>query len=351
MEDKSEQETMALSTVKVKSYNSMVSWNDLKIKGCIWKTKPSLSNSTLPDFQWQLKLKEDHEDNRNLYMSYLRETLTWPEGHVLVDCNLPGHGYANLLSTQKFDTKHSSKGNIDVVVAETADAENQAIKQNIKAGIDLKKNINHGEHERQVVVQHLVSSSLNPRVGVLTIMTDLQERWRFYWFAAFGKQLYKLNTTGPFAAFLLEHMFDDPRTSDVSPFLPVDFLNRGTWNTFNQPTLAGIAEIPSFENGGVGGVSDRDGNGGGGPKDSGEDAGEDGGETESKNVVVTSKLGNNCSTEGANLLDHLEFADEDERREIILGYLADNVVPRMVASPEEETLTKPNFVACPRSLF
>eukprot|EP00978_Attheya_sp_CCMP212_P045834 scaffold362502_cov20-Attheya_sp.AAC.1 len=75
--------------------------------------KPSLGNSTLPDFQWRLELKEDHEDNRNLYMSYLHETLTWPEGHVLVDCNLPGHGYANLLSTQNFDTRHSSKGNID----------------------------------------------------------------------------------------------------------------------------------------------------------------------------------------------------------------------------------------------
>eukprot|EP00978_Attheya_sp_CCMP212_P006572 scaffold15258_cov49-Attheya_sp.AAC.8 len=179
---------MALSTVKVKSYNSMVSWNDLKIKGGIWKMKPSLGNSTLPDFQWRLELKEDHEENRNLYMSYLRETLTWPEGHVLVDCNLSGHGYANLLSTQKFDTRHSSKGNIDVVVAEKADAENQAIKQNIKAGIELKKTNNHEDHERQVVVQHLVSSSLNPRVGVLTIMTDLQERWHFYWFAAFGKQ-------------------------------------------------------------------------------------------------------------------------------------------------------------------
>jgi hypothetical protein len=351
MEEKGEQETMALSDIKEKTYNSMVSWNGLKIKGGIWKMKPSLGNNNLPEFQWRLELTDNHEENRNLYMSYLREILTWPEGHDLVDCNLSGHGYANLLNTQTFDNKHSSKGNIDVVVVEKADAENHAIKQNIKAGIELKKTNNHGDHELQVVVQHLVSSSLNPRVGVLTIMTDLKERWHFYWFAALGKQLYKLNTTGPFAAFLLEHMFDDPRTADASLMLPVDFLNRGTWNTFDQPTLAGIAEIPSFENGGVGGVSDRDGNGGGGPKDSGEDAGEDGGETESKNIVVTSKLGNNCSTEGANLLDHLEFADGDERREIILGYLADNVVPRMVASPEEEMLTKPNFVACPRSLF
>jgi hypothetical protein len=318
--------------------------------------KPSLGNNNLPEFQWRLELTDNHEENRNLYMSYLREILTWPEGHDLVDCNLSGHGYANLLNTQTFDNKHSSKGNIDVVVVEKADAENHAIKQNIKAGIELKKTNNHGDHELQVVVQHLVSSSLNPTVGVLTIMTDLQERWYFYWFAAAGKQLYKLNTTGPFAAFLLKHMFDDPRTADASLILPVDFLNRGTWNTFDQqPTLAAIAEISSFENGGVGGgggVSDRDGNSGGGPKDSGEDADEDVGETESKRVGVTSKLGNNCSTKGANFLaDHLEFADEDERWEIILEYLVDNVVPRMVASPEEEMLTKSNFVACPCSLF
>jgi hypothetical protein len=55
------------------------------------------------------------------------ETLTWPEGHDLIDCNLSGHGYTNLLSTQKCDNQHSLKGNIDVVVAEKADAKSQAI--------------------------------------------------------------------------------------------------------------------------------------------------------------------------------------------------------------------------------
>jgi hypothetical protein len=37
MEEKIEQETMALSAVKVKSYNSIVSWNGLKARAFFGK--------------------------------------------------------------------------------------------------------------------------------------------------------------------------------------------------------------------------------------------------------------------------------------------------------------------------
>ena len=232
-----EAETIPLSNVKTKTYASVSSTLELKLEGGIWDTQPK-GLASPPNFVWDWESAEADESNRSRYMSHLRELFTWP-GHALVDCNEAGHNYKSLLDTTKFDGTHSTSGNIDVVVVADPDARNRTIKQNIKAGIELKKTGNEGDHEGQVILQHLAASWLNPRVGLLTLMTDLNERWHFYWFAAAGEEnvLYRLIANGQEAAFLLEHMFDDPNTVDPALSFPEDFLKRGTWTSvFSHPT-------------------------------------------------------------------------------------------------------------------
>ena len=235
-----EAETISLSNVNTKTYELVGSSLDLKLKGCIWNTQPE-GLASPPNFVWNSNLTEAHASNRSLYMSHLREQFTWPSLHTLVDCNEAGQGYKNLLNTRNFDGTHSTSGNIDVVVVEEVDARNETIKQNIKAGIELKKTGNNGDHERQVILQHLAASSLNPDFGMLTLMTDLNTRWHFYWFAAAGKKnfMLKLKTNRQEAAFLLEHMFDDPDTVDPALCFPLDFLKRGTWTSFFQSSSDG----------------------------------------------------------------------------------------------------------------
>ena len=70
------------------------------------------------------------------------------------------------------------------------------------------------------------------------------------------------------------------------------------------------------------------------PQDSEETDDEESKSTSGKSRDVLS--GQNYGGDVANMLDILDFLDEDERREIILGYLADNVVPKMVLCPEDE---------------
>jgi hypothetical protein len=101
-----------------------------------------------------------------------------------------------------------------VVLAEDVDV--HTIKQHIRAGIELKKDTdNHVDYEYQVILQHLAASKLNPNESVLTVMTDLNERWHFYWFGQKRGRLYKIvvNTRGE-AKFLFEHMFDSPNDND-----------------------------------------------------------------------------------------------------------------------------------------
>jgi hypothetical protein len=58
------------------------------------------------------------------------------------------------------------------------------------AGIELKKDSNRDDArtERQVTLQHMAASYLNPNTGILTFMTDLNQRWHFFWFYSAGKQ-------------------------------------------------------------------------------------------------------------------------------------------------------------------
>ena len=269
-EQKREAEPISLSNVNTKTYESVGSLLNLKLKGCTWHTRPE-GLASPPNFVWNSNLTEADASNRSLYMSHLREQFTWPNSHTLVDCNEAGHGYKNLLGTTKFDGIHSTSGNIDVVVVEEVDARNETIKQNIMAGIELKNTRDNRDHERQVILQHLAASLLNPDFGMLTLMTDLNTRWHFYWFAAAGsknaagskKVVLKLKTNGQEAAFLLEHMFDDPDTVDAALCFPLDFLKRGTWTSLFSPS-PGLQVVP--ENGDIrgGGGSGTAGGGGGG---------------------------------------------------------------------------------------
>jgi hypothetical protein len=123
-------------------------------------------------------------------------------------------------------------GNIDVILAPIADVESGTMRQHIQAGIELKKDDDKGSHEKQVILQHLAASMLNPSEGIFTVMTDLNSRWHFYCFDQQRGKLYRLmpDTRGE-AQFLLGHMHDRPDSTNVSLF-PTDFLVRGTWGVF-----------------------------------------------------------------------------------------------------------------------
>ena len=329
-----EAETLVFSKVKSDIYREVTSNLGLKVKGAKWSKWPP----DLPDvdrFTWSAS-KEDSEENRNGYMNYLRENLQWPDGYAVTDCN----EYKDLLSVPELDGKHKTSGNIDVVLAAQEDVENGAIRQNIRVGIELKKDTNKGNHENQVVLQHLAASTLNPNESVLTVMTDLNERWHFYWFGQERGRMYKcvVNTRGK-AKFLFEHMFDCPDSIDSSLLFPTDFLVRGTWRVFFESDLATIRESHTDDSGGDGNFQPDSGHsrqrGSGYPGSHGDDQG--GKKDDSKGGVARGQqvAGNNYGTDVANELELLDFVDEEEKRAIELRFLAEHVVPKMTYVPEQ----------------
>ena len=64
------------------------------------------------------------------------------------------------------------KGSIDVVMAASHHQHISTVRQNILVGIELKKDTDKEDAkiDRQVILQHVAASYLNPDTGILTIM-------------------------------------------------------------------------------------------------------------------------------------------------------------------------------------
>ncbi|KAL3909866.1 MAG: hypothetical protein SGILL_007918 [Bacillariaceae sp.] len=292
-----EAETLILSRVKSDAYREVTDHLGLKLSAAKWKNRPT----DLPDigvFTW-FESEEDGPENREGYMNYLGEKIQWPEGYAITDCN----EYKELLSVPKLGSgKHKMSGNIDVVLADMDEVENFTIRQNIRAGIELKKDTDAGAYEHQIVLQHLAASSLNPNESVLTVMTDLNKRWHFYWFGTQGGRLYRcVARTRSEAKFLLENMFHSSDSADATLF-PTNFLDRATWRVFCGSNL-----------------SDK--------KDDSKETGAHGEQI----------AGNTYGMDVANELDLLDFVDEEEKRAIQLRFLSDHVLPMMTYVPEQKS--------------
>eukprot|EP00978_Attheya_sp_CCMP212_P040235 scaffold217504_cov24-Attheya_sp.AAC.1 len=164
-----------------------------------------------------------------------QHVLSLPTGYAVKDCATT----SNLLSVQGICGKFRFNGTTDVLVAQTQHIENDAVRQHIEVQLELKTTRNNDmtTHDPQAVLEHLSSSFLNGACGVLTVLTDLNESWVFYWFHPNGKEILKYDTDHKHAQFLLDNMIpNESQNNCTSTDLPDHFWNRGAWNdVFLEP--------------------------------------------------------------------------------------------------------------------
>ena len=257
-DQKADAETLVISQPQTEQYNKAVANLEIIKDAAIWKNKPSEDELPTPQqvHEW-LSSKEDSEENRKRYMEYLcnPDNIKLPDGTQLFE----GSSEKDLLSVRfsEFENVKTS-GNIDVIMVYSHHQCTATVRQNILVGIELKKDTNkkNGTIERQVTLQHIAASYLNPNTGVLTIMTDLNNRWWFYYFAE-DKRLLRYEASKSEAIFLIQHSLNK---SDEEERLPDYFLKRACWNDMYRK-LDPIPETNSLDERG-GENSERESDGG-----------------------------------------------------------------------------------------
>ncbi|CAJ1952030.1 unnamed protein product [Cylindrotheca closterium] len=216
-------DTVAFSNVTSTVFNEVMTSLDIEQVAAPWQNRPPCPQCDMT-FEWGAA-KEDNTENRKGYMAYLKE-LGFPDSVCLFDAL----NAKELLETDLPPTKPRMKGSIGVVVLAAHNPNISTAKHSILMGIELKKDKNQEQDkiQKQAVLQHCAASRLNHTTGVLTLMTDLNDRWHFYWFKQESRHLMKLEASRSEAVYLIKHFLDDPSENDS---FPESFLTRAPWDS------------------------------------------------------------------------------------------------------------------------
>ena len=231
-EAEAEAEALVISAPKTRIFDKILRQLDIIWSEVQWSEKPAFAPAPDP-YQWHESV-ENSPRNKEGYMKYLKDNITLPDATHLLDASKD----QDLLSGPIDGIE--VKGNVDVVLMPRGQKQN--MRQHILMAIELTKdsNTDKARINRQVIIQHLAASYWNQRSRVLTMMTDLNDGWHFYWFVERQGQTHvmKYEATRSEALYLIEHSQDE----EGETLTPESFLRRSSWNSRGQ--LGSIVEEP-----------------------------------------------------------------------------------------------------------
>jgi hypothetical protein len=311
------------------------------ISGAEWSSKPesaALSDICDDVYTWT-EAAEDISEQRKAYMAHLEKNVLFlPSGYAVIDCAKN----SNLLSVKGIGGKFKFNGTTDVVVARTEHVDASAVRHHVEVELELKTTRNNKmkNHEPQAVLEHLSSSFLNKTSGVLTVLTDLNEKWVFYWFHPNGKEIMKYGTDRKRAQFLLDNMIpNNSKTDCTAADLPKHFWKRGMWETVVNGLLDTIKEDDGADGPGSkkrkldrnesSDARTNDSNQGGDSASSGSTHGGSGHDKDEDCKLA--QLFDYVGHDVGNEMDLLSMTDdEDERIRVVRRFLARHIVPGIV---------------------
>jgi hypothetical protein len=344
--------TTSMSGVTVRKKEALMKSLALRIEAADW-LNPTAADD-VDGYSWT-PADEDEDSQRAAYMVFLRSFIAMPAAYGLFDCVKS----ATLLSVPSL-AGHKLRGTTDVVVAKLKHITERVVKNNIDSVIELKKpkNLlkkNYGKCEAQAIIEHVAASFLAPTQAIVTVLTDLNSQWIFYWFASSKRVLLKKSVARAEARFLLSHVVESS-SSDATMF-PQDFLARGSWERCFADPLSTIAENVANDDDDDAG-DDHDDGGGDDPDDRrpvrrtressssargpsigaarNSSSGCRGTKTRTQHTMVSSwydqqQLGRFCvDSDVANEIDFMDVVECEERRQLVREFVARHIVPSMV---------------------
>jgi hypothetical protein len=341
--------TIVLSEATSSAKDGLLDMLKVPETGASWPNKPAILEE-FPGFEW-LTSNEDSPENRTAYMSHLTTHVRLPADYLMKDVQ-PNRTLLNV-QLRGIEESHSIKGTTDVVIAESKNIQNDAVRNSVEALLELKKpkNLQNKDHNPQTICEHLAASYLNASHGVVSVLTDLNRSWTFYWYAenkgGSGVALYKLKLEDEeeparLAKYILESLNNESRRET----LPTTFVDRLSF----QAVADKINEEHESKRarrdfgGGGGSFQTQDGkpagrghqpppSGPGSNSSSGmefqnNDNAGDGNRTMDMARALR-RFAPHSNSDVANELDLLDMVDETEQYEIVRSFAAKHIVPFM----------------------
>lgn len=187
-------------------------------------------------FQWRNHNNITH-DHRYAYTTYLQRVVGAPNNHVVADVESP----RSLLAVGPIEEAEAMlhlDGTTDVVIANLSGEclSYAAIRNNTEVYFVVglpRDNFPTLDQQAQAASKHIAASYHNPGHPVVTVLTDLQNAWMFYWFAGSGDgvALYSLRVTHGLLARRLLGQIYLYQNHPLDHLLQTTFENRLSYHT------------------------------------------------------------------------------------------------------------------------
>jgi len=233
-------------------------------------------------------------------------------------------------------------GTTDVAIVESCNVDNDAIRNTIETLLEVKspQNIRKNDYCPQTAYKHFAVAYLNPNHAVVSVLTDLDQSWTFFWFAtreddpvmALNKHVLKGEGAASEAKYLLESIYD----STVGDTLPSTFSKRQPLRAVLESIKRRRAQMDFYDDGNpptkrakssrVDNCPDSNALTTGSSSTTG-DGDDDGTPMSMANAL--SLFASPTDREVASELDLLDMVGPDEQYEIVKSFTMKHIVPYM----------------------
>lgn len=351
----SRKRTIVLSGASSSSKNDLMDMLKLPEKGSIWQNRSAAIMQDADMFSW-FRSNEDSDENRQAYMAHLKVLLQLPEGYTLADVQ-PNRFLLSVEFLGETNDGRKINGTTDVVIARSEHVYSGAVRNNIEVVIELKKpqNLRAKDHSPQAVGEHFAASYLNPDFSVVTVLTDVQSSWTFFWFAQANNSgdtaLYRIRLEDANAAAEAKYILRSLFVQVSGSTLPATFANRISFHTVldsmnkkngaRQESHSDRFSKDQGDSGSSGGANDstpatgsksHTSSQGGSPierKNHCTNSGIASGKAPASMAEQLSLFAPPAQRDVANELDLLDMVDEAEQYEIVRSFALKYIVPFM----------------------
>jgi hypothetical protein len=180
--DNERKRTIVISDATTQKSHELLDFLSVPETGASWPNKPETFGD-FPGFAWREERNDDSVENRTAYMAHLKQHVQLPVNYLMGDVQ----PMRTLLTTdiQGVGDWRRISGTTDVIITESKNINNTAIRNNVEALLELNKpkNSQKKDHSPQTICEHVAASFLNHKHGVVSALTYLNGYWTFFWYA------------------------------------------------------------------------------------------------------------------------------------------------------------------------
>jgi len=170
---KDKKTTVSISRMTQKQITALLGEHGLRLKTVKFNVTPT--TKPIQPFIWGDKKEDAYAQGAQGYLNWLNSNIDLPDDAQFYIAS----SKTNLLSTTLACSQFNISGTLDTAIVDRINVESRNIAGGIRVGLEHKKQVMESDISQAIV--ELITANLCSIYPVVMVLTDLGERWQFFW--------------------------------------------------------------------------------------------------------------------------------------------------------------------------